>query len=81
MPLRSGIISKIIIIIIEYVCNYVYIFVQVFDSTFSADRRNKEAFLHKHGNGRIARGVCMYKHIVLYIQLFTFIYIYINLLM
>lgn len=30
---------------------------QVFDSVFSSDRKNKQVFLHKHGNGRIVRGI------------------------
>ena len=30
---------------------------EVFDSVFSSDRKNKQSFLHKHGNGRIVRGI------------------------
>ena len=30
---------------------------EVFDSVFSSDRKNKMPFLHKHGNGRIVRGI------------------------
>lgn len=31
---------------------------EAFDSTFSSDRKQKQSFLHKHGNGRIVRSVC-----------------------
>ena len=30
---------------------------EVFDSVFSSERKNKQSFLHKHGNGRIVRGI------------------------
>lgn len=30
---------------------------EVFDSVFSSDRKNTISFLHKHGNGRIVRGI------------------------
>ena len=30
---------------------------EVFDSVFSSDRKNRQSFLHKHGNGRIVRGI------------------------